>query len=73
MIEPLAEVAHVVAPDMPGFGFSDAPPISEYDYAFENIANSIEAFTDELELDRLFLYVHDFGAPVAYRLAMRAA
>ena len=71
VIEPLAEVAHVVAPDMPGFGFSEAPRIGEYEYAFENIANAIEAFTDELELNRLFLYVHDFGAPVAYHLAMR--
>lgn len=71
VIETLAQAAYVVAPDMPGFGFSDAPPIGEYEYSFDNIADTIALFIDELGLDRLFLYVHDFGAPVAYQLAMR--
>lgn len=71
VMEPLAQTAYVVAPDMPSFGFSDAPPIGEYEYSFDNIADTMESFIDELGLDRLFLYVHDFGAPVAYRLAMR--
>lgn len=71
VMEPLAEAAYVVAPDMPGFGFSDAPPVDAYDYTFENLANAIEALTDELGLGRLFLYVHDFGGPAAYQLAMR--
>jgi pimeloyl-ACP methyl ester carboxylesterase len=35
----LADAAHLVAPDMPGFGFSDAPPLDRYEYSFENIAS----------------------------------
>lgn len=69
VMAPLAEVAYVVAPDMPGFGFSDTLPID--DFSFETLTDAIEALTDELGLDRLFLYVHDYGGPVAYRLAMR--
>jgi pimeloyl-ACP methyl ester carboxylesterase len=68
IISPLAEVARVVAPDMPGFGFTEAP--DAYDYTFENIARSIDAFTQTVGLERFFLYIHDFGAPVAYHLAL---
>jgi pimeloyl-ACP methyl ester carboxylesterase len=71
LIPLLADDAHLVAPDMPGFGFSDAPSMDAYDYSFENIADTIDALVDTLGLDRMFLYVHDFGAPVAYHLATR--
>ncbi|GFE84916.1 hydrolase [Steroidobacter agaridevorans] len=67
----LADTAYLVAPDMPGFGFSEAPPQQRYEYSFENIASTIEALTDVLGLKRMFLYVHDYGAPVAYQLALR--
>jgi pimeloyl-ACP methyl ester carboxylesterase len=67
----LADTAHLVAPDMPGFGFSDAPPLDRYEYTFKNIADTFEALIDELGLKRMFLYVHDYGAGVAYQLATR--
>src|SRR5688500_2685118 len=67
----LADTAHLVAPDMPGFGFSDAPPMDRYEYSFGNIADTIDALIDVLGLERMFLYVHDYGAPVAYHLATR--
>lgn len=51
---------------MPGFGFSDAPPLDRYEYTFENIANTFHALIDELGLKRMFLYVHDYGAGVAF-------
>lgn len=71
VVEPLAETAYVVAPDLPGFGFSSAPSADEYDYTFENLADTIEAFVAALGLDRFFLFVNDFGAPVGYHLATR--
>lgn len=71
LIPLLADTARLVAPDMPGFGFSEAPPQDRYEYSFENIANAFEALIDALGLKRMFIYFHDFGAPVAYRLAMR--
>ncbi|MBZ9650261.1 alpha/beta hydrolase [Sphingobium sp. 3R8] len=68
VMSPLAEVAHVVAPDLPGFGFTEAS--ADYDYTFEAMARTIEGLTREIGMDRFFLYVHDFGAPVAYYLAL---
>lgn len=68
----LADAAHVVAPDMPGFGFSEAPSPERYAYTFENIAATIDALSDSLALEKVFLYFHDFGAPVAYHIALRA-
>jgi pimeloyl-ACP methyl ester carboxylesterase len=67
----LADTAYLVAPDMPGFGFSDAPPLDRYEYSFANIADTIDALIDVLGLERMVLYVHDYGAAVAYHLAMR--
>lgn len=68
VIGPLAEVARVVAPDLPGFGFTETP--EDYPYTFDAMAQTIDALTREIGLERFFLYVHDFGAPVAYYLAM---
>jgi pimeloyl-ACP methyl ester carboxylesterase len=67
----LADAAHLVAPDLPGFGFSDAPSQDRYEYGFENIADTVDALIDELGLERWFLYVHDYGAAVAYHVATR--
>jgi pimeloyl-ACP methyl ester carboxylesterase len=71
IIEPLAETAYVVAPDLPAFGFSSAPSADAYDYTFENIANTIDAFLAALDLERFFLFVTDFGTPVGYHRATR--
>lgn len=68
VIGPLAEVAWVVAPDLPGFGFTEAP--DDYAYTFEAMAGTIDALTREIGMERFFLYIHDFGAPVAYDLAL---
>jgi pimeloyl-ACP methyl ester carboxylesterase len=69
VIGPLAEVAHVVAPDLPGFGFTQAP--DDYEYTFDAMARTIDALMRQVEMDRFFLYVHDFGSPVAYALALK--
>jgi hypothetical protein len=59
----------VVAPDLPGFGFSDSPPRSEFKYTFENLARVIGAFTTSVGLKRFAIYIFDYGAPVGLRLA----
>lgn len=66
----LADRHHVVAPDLPGFGFTDVPAERRYVYNFENIAKTVEAFTTALRLDRYAIYVFDYGAPVGLRLAL---
>lgn len=70
VLTPLAEVADVIAPDMPGFGFSSAPEPGEFDYTFASLSKAIAGFVERLDLGDLFLYVHDFGAPIAYDLAL---
>jgi pimeloyl-ACP methyl ester carboxylesterase len=71
VIPPLAEVADVVAPDLAGFGFSAFPAPGVFDYTFENLSRVVEGLIDALGIDRYFLYLFDFGAPVGYYLATR--
>jgi pimeloyl-ACP methyl ester carboxylesterase len=71
LIPLLSDRFHIVAPDLPGFGFSQSPPRSQFKYTFDNLAMVIEAFTEVVRLQRYALYVFDYGAPVGYRLATR--
>jgi len=70
LIPALSDRYHVVAPDLPGFGFSDAPDRERFRYTFENLAKVIDRFTQVIGLDRFALYVFDYGAPVGFRLAL---
>jgi pimeloyl-ACP methyl ester carboxylesterase len=70
LIPALAEQYHVVAPDLPGFGFSDAPDRKNYRYTFEHLAQVIDKFTQTVSLDHYAIYVFDYGAPVGFRLAL---
>ena len=70
LIPALAERYHVVAPDLPGFGFSDAPDRKQFSYTFENLAKVIDGFTQTIGLERFAIYVFDYGAPVGFRLAL---
>ncbi len=70
LIPLLAEQFHVVAPDLPGFGFSDSPNRQVFHYTFENLAKTIDRFTQVLGLKRYAIYVFDYGAPVGFRLAV---
>jgi pimeloyl-ACP methyl ester carboxylesterase len=70
LIPLLAERFHVVAPDLPGFGFSDTPDRKRFRYTFENLASVIDRFTQTLDLDHYALYIFDYGAPVGLRLAL---
>lgn len=66
----LAEHFHVIAPDFPGFGFTQVPVERSYVYSFERIAGTLAAFTEELGLQRYALYLFDYGAPIGLRLAL---
>jgi len=69
LIPLLADRFHLVAPDLPGFGFTTAKEGSNYKYSFDNLANTIEQFTDKIGVRRYGIYVFDYGAPVGFRLA----
>jgi pimeloyl-ACP methyl ester carboxylesterase len=66
----LAERYHVIAPDLPGFGFTEAPKRGMYAYTFDQLAKTIDQFTVQLKLNRYALQVFDYGAPVGWRLAL---
>jgi pimeloyl-ACP methyl ester carboxylesterase len=70
LIPLLSDRYHVVAPDYPGFGFSDAPDRARYDYTFENLSRTVTRFTEQLGLTRYAIYVFDYGAPVGLRMAL---
>lgn len=70
LIPELAERYHVIAPDLPGFGRTKAPPRPAFEYTFAHLARVIEGFVEVLKLDRFSMYVFDYGAPVGFRVAM---
>jgi pimeloyl-ACP methyl ester carboxylesterase len=71
LIPELANGYHLVAPDYPGFGESSSPPVDQFEYTFDNLADVVDKFTQALKLERYSLYVMDYGAPVGYRLAVK--
>jgi pimeloyl-ACP methyl ester carboxylesterase len=70
LIPQLADSYHVIAPDFPGFGFSDSPDRSKFAYTFDTIAKTIDAFTQAVGLSKYVLYIFDYGSPVGFRLAL---
>jgi pimeloyl-ACP methyl ester carboxylesterase len=72
LIPLLADRYHVIAPDHLGFGLSAAPPASEFTYTFDALADLTAHLLRQLEITRYAMYVHDYGAPVGWRLALAA-
>ena len=70
LIPILSTKYHVIAPDLPGFGYSDAPDHQQFSYTFDNLTNTIQSFIDKLEIKRFAVYIFDYGAPIGLRLAM---
>jgi alpha-beta hydrolase superfamily lysophospholipase len=69
LIPRLADRYRVIAPDLPGFGFTEVPEKRHYKYAFDLLAHTMLAFTEALHLKSYALYVFDYGAPTGFRLA----
>ena len=70
LIPALADRYHVVAPDLPGFGFSITPDRNTVRYSFENLSKVVWKFTETIGLEHFAIYVFDYGAPVGLRLAL---
>src|ERR1700761_2327434 len=70
LIPLLATKFHLIAPDYPGFGQSDAPPPAQYTYTFDHLAVTIEALLGTLDIDRYTLFMQDYGGPVGFRIAL---
>jgi len=67
----LAEHFHVVAPDYPGYGYSESPSVEHFAYTFDHLEEIVENVLDALKLKRFSIYVQDYGAPVGFRLAVK--
>jgi pimeloyl-ACP methyl ester carboxylesterase len=61
---------HLIAPDYPGFGHSDAPNPGTFDYTFDHLAAVVDSFTSAIGLRQYTLYMQDYGGPIGFRLAM---
>lgn len=70
LIPILSKQYHVLAPDFPGFGYSDAPDHTKFSYTFDNLAGTMQGFINELSLKRFAIYIFDYGAPAGLRLAL---
>jgi pimeloyl-ACP methyl ester carboxylesterase len=71
LIADLSEEFHLIAPDYPGFGHSSAPAASDWTYTFDHLADVVDRLLDSLGQTKYAIYVHDYGAPVGFRLALR--
>jgi pimeloyl-ACP methyl ester carboxylesterase len=67
----LADRFHLIAPDIPGFGQSEAPSRAKFSYTFDSLADIIQRFIEVLGIERFALYAFDIGAPIGFRIAMR--
>jgi len=68
LIPQLADRFHVIAPDYPGFGYSDAPAPGDFQYTFDNLGALIEKFVDKLDIRNASIYMQDYGGPIGFRL-----
>ncbi|RZJ83077.1 MAG: alpha/beta hydrolase [Chryseobacterium sp.] len=69
VLSQLSDDFHLIAPDYPSFGNSDFPLASEYEYTFDNIAKTMDAFLEKKKIDSYALMIQDYGAPVGFRIA----
>ena len=71
LIPLLADRYHLIAPDLPGFGQTIAPPRGEFDYTFDNLAKTVDGLLERLGIERYAIYLFDFGSPTGFRLALK--
>lgn len=69
LIRDLSDKYHLIAPDYPGYGRSEQPPMAEFQYTFDNFANIVSALLEKLEIRKFSLYLMDYGAPIGFRIA----
>jgi pimeloyl-ACP methyl ester carboxylesterase len=71
LIPALSDKYHIIAPDYPGFGYSDSPAPEQYAYTFDHLADTVDHFLDQQGIAKYSIYIQDYGAPVGFRLATR--
>ena len=69
LIADLSDKYHLIAPDYPGYGRSEQPPMKDFAYTFENMAGIVTTLLSELNIQKYSLYLMDYGAPIGFRIA----
>lgn len=60
----------VIAPDLPGFGFTEIPASLNFKYTFASMAKTIGSYLDVLDIKKFAVYIFDYGAPTGLRLVL---
>ena len=71
LMKDLSDSYHLLAPDYPGYGNSEQPPMDEFDYTFDNMAAIVEGFLEKLDVKKYSIYLMDYGAPIGFRIAAK--
>ncbi|MBY0354176.1 MAG: alpha/beta hydrolase [Rickettsiales bacterium] len=71
LIPQLATEYHVIAPDYPGFGYSDAPDVDTFTYTFAKLTEIIEKFINAQGINQYSLFMQDYGGPIGFRIAAK--
>ena len=71
LINDLSHRYHLLAPDYPGYGRSEQPPMAKFNYTFRNMSKIVEEFLEVLNVDKFSVYLMDYGAPIGYRIAAK--
>jgi pimeloyl-ACP methyl ester carboxylesterase len=69
LIEELKDEFYLIAPDYPGFGFSDAPNIAQFEYTFDNLSKVVTELLETKGVLHYWLYLQDYGGPIGFRIA----
>src|SRR5580700_8965610 len=64
LIPTLATEYHVIAPDYPGFGLSDAPSPDAFVYTFDHMAELMSGLLKQLGIRRYSIIMQDYGGPI---------
>lgn len=67
----LEDKFHLIAPDYPGFGNSESPSREVFTYSFDHLADVMDRFLQALRIDKFYMYVFDYGAPIGFRIAIK--
>ncbi|WP_282077200.1 alpha/beta fold hydrolase [Epibacterium ulvae] len=70
LIDDLSDEYYLIAPDYPSFGASSFPSPDVYEYSFDNIAETVDAFLEQKGIDQFSMFIQDYGAPVGFRIAV---
>ena len=71
LIPKLAVKYHIVAPDYPGFGYSDQPAVANFTYTFDHLAAVVDDLLNSMNLEKYSIYIQDYGSPIGFRLLVK--